>query len=127
MKYKLMEDLLDHNNVLSHLFLNSLTSEQVEIIASGNEGKTAEEVDARTVEIELTINGMSVNPKKFFDIFSDQYEDMVKKAAKKLMEEKFRDFSEKMDRMQEVMDAWAEEINWDVPNPFVKKQPTEQE
>jgi hypothetical protein len=71
MKYNLMKDLLDHNNVLSHLFLNCLTKEQLETLASGNNGKTAEEVDARTVEIELTINGISVNPKKFFDLFSD--------------------------------------------------------
>jgi hypothetical protein len=126
MKYNLMKDLLDHNNVLSHLFLNCLTKEQLETLASGNNGKTAEEVDARTVEIELTINGISVNPKKFFDLFSDQYDDMVKRAATKLMDEKFRDFSGKMQEMQEVMNAWAEEINWDVPNPFVKQQTTQE-
>jgi len=126
MKYNLMKDLLDHNSVLSHLFLNCLTKEQLETLASGNNGKTAKEVDARTVDIELTINGMSVNPKKFFDLFSDQYDDMVKRAATKLMDEKFRDFSGKMQEMQEVMNAWAEEINWDVPNPFLKQQTTQE-
>jgi hypothetical protein len=57
---------------------------------------------------------------------SPQYDDMVKRAATKLMDEKFRDFSGKMQEMQEVMNAWAEEINWDVPNPFVKQQTTQE-
>lgn len=120
MEYKL-SDLLDHKNIMCHLFLSSLTSEQADIVASKSKGMTVEEADVRTVEIELFVDGMSVDPTRFFNKFNDQYELMVRQAAKELINGKFNEFIDKMQQMQEVVDMWSDQINWDVPNPFLKK------
>ena len=121
MKYNLRKDLLDHNNILSHLFLSSVPKEMVDPIAARLQTMALEDEDEE-VNIEVLINGVSVNPKAFFDKFSDQYEDMLKRHMMELWQEKKNNVFYKMDEISEVLDSWSKDINWDVKNPFLKRE-----
>ena len=121
MKYNLRKDLLDHNNILSHLFLSSVPKEMVDPIAARFQTMALEDEDEE-VNIEVLINGVSVNPKAFFDKFSDQYEDMLKRHMMELWQEKKNNVFYKMDEISEVLDSWSKDINWDVKNPFLKRE-----
>jgi len=129
MKYQL-KDLLDQTNILSHIFLNCVTTEALEKIAEegvklAEEGKTHKEIMERGVEIELTVNGKSINPKKFFDLFNDQHTDCVKRQATELVKEqlseKFSEISDKLEEYKKVTEQWAEDINWNTENLLLKK------
>lgn len=126
MKYSLYKDLLNEDCILSHLFMNCLSKANLEKIANKNNGKTDAEIKASTVEIEVNIDGISVNPKAFFELFIEQHNDMLKKAAKKLIDaqlsEKFRELSGKLSDFAEITENWSKDINWQFDeNPLIKK------
>lgn len=122
MKYNLRKDLLDHNNILSHLFLSSLPKEMVSEIAAQRNVMSSEQLAAQEIDIEVLINGVSVNPKAFFDKFSEQYEDMLKRHMMELWDNNKSNVFSKLDEISEVLDAWSKDINWDVKNPFLKQE-----
>ena len=124
-KYSLYKDLLNKDHILSHIFLNCLSPKDLEEIANENIGKTAEEVEAREIEISLIVNGKSINPKKFFDLFISQYDSFIKKNATEIVKEqtseKLSEISNKIFEINEIMNSFAEDINWQVEgNPFAK-------
>lgn len=122
MKYKLYEVLLDKDEILSHVFLECLGHEECEKIAAQVTDENREDFE---VDIELKIAGKSVNPKKFFDVFANQYDRLLREEATKLVKEqlseKFRDISNNLIEMEEVVDNWAENINWQIDNPLIKE------
>jgi hypothetical protein len=124
MKYSLYNDLLNENHILSHLFLNCLSKQELTKIADKNSGLTEEQIKNRKVEIEVFIDGISVNPKNFFNLFKEQYESHLKKLATKMLKDqvsgKLEDIVRKIQNLQEISDSLAEEINWDIENPFKK-------
>lgn len=125
MKYSLYKDLLSRDHILSHFFLNCISEENLAKIAEENKNLPEEKIRAREIEIEVKVNGISVNPKKFFDLFSDQYEDCVKREAKKMVKEqlseKFSEISDKLDEYRNITQQWAEDINWQSDNLLIKK------
>lgn len=116
-------EMLDNNDIMSHLFLETLAQHKqlMHRLVAENNSMTKEERAERTYSIELIIEGESVDPRKFFEGFNRQYEDMVKKAALDLFNEKMRGFMDKVDSVNTILESWAEEVNWDIENPFVKK------
>ena len=120
MKYTIKE-LIDDDSIMSHVFLNCLGSSEIAAIAKrvGDWEKKPE-----TVSIELIIDGHSVNPKPFFNLFYEQWGDMVKAAATKMVKEqtssKLNDMISSIQTMEEVLDYWGTEINWHLPNPYIK-------
>ena len=125
MKYSLYKELLKQENILSHVFLNC-AQDFIDEIAKKNEGKSKEWVEKRKIDIELKIDGHVCNPKDFFDVLYEQYTDAVKKKATEIVKEQttetFRELSYKLQNLEEIVDSWAEDINWDVENPFNKKE-----
>ncbi len=125
MKYLLYKEVLKDDNILSHVFLNCLPADLCTKIADENKGKTREEIESRDVDIELLINGHSVDPKKFFDLFHEQFDDMVKRCATKIVQEqvsdKFAEISNKLDEYKNITEYWAKDINWEVNNQFQKE------
>ena len=123
MKYTLHKELLDQKEILSHVFF-SCAMEFIDDIAKENEGKTKEERSLRKIDIELKIHGHVVDPKKFFDRLYDRYESHIRDEASEIVKEQtskvFRDLSDKITSVEEIVDSWAEDINWDVENPFKK-------
>lgn len=116
MRYSLYDDLLDDNNILSHVFLECLSAEQSKRIADKSLLMSEKEIKKRKIEVELIIDGESVNPKAFFDLFEKQYEEIVKKEATRLVKEqvseKFSDIADKIRAYEEITEEWADEINW---------------
>ncbi len=116
MKYLLIKDIVRSENILSSVFLNCLSKENLDKIALENHNLTEKEREAREIEIELKINGISVDPKKFFDLFADQHADMVKRRAKEMVEEqvaeKFSEITDKLEEYRKLINTWAKNINW---------------
>ena len=108
MKYSI-ETLLDRNEALSHLFLEAL----------GKDKELSDKIPRKDeYEIELFIEGHSVNPKAFFDRFTAQYEDMVHAHAVELIRKKMGGVIEKLSSMEEAVEHLGQDINWNVENPF---------
>ena len=123
-KYNLFDELLDENNILSHVFLNTLSKMGLEKIAKENEGKEEKEIKSRKIEIELKINGESCDPKKFFEILYSQYSEKVRETATEIVKEqtseRLRNFSDKINEFEMIMNSWTNDINWNIDNPFLK-------
>lgn len=116
-------EMLDNNDIMSHLFLETLAQHKqlMHRLVAENNSMTKEERAERTYSVELFIEGESVDPRKFFEQFKNQYDAMVKAAALELFQEKMRGFMDKVDSVNTILESWAEEVNWDIENPFVKK------
>lgn len=123
MKYSLYKTLTNDQEVLSHVFFNCANDFIVEI-ANKNQGMTPEEIEKRQIDIELKIDGHICDPKKFFDVLYSQYEEQVKKAAtaivKEQVSERFDEILNKLEEYRKITDNWANDINWQVLNPFIK-------
>lgn len=123
--YPLHKILLDKNQSLSHVFLNS-DSRVIKKIADEKNALPKEEQMKYEVEIELKIAGHHVDPMKFYDLIYNQYSERVKEHATKLVKEQtsdmFSEISDKLREYEEITNDWAGSINWEVDNPFNKDQ-----
>lgn len=120
MKYTIKE-LLDNNEIMSHLFLNCVPQEKLEEIAK-REGT----IDSKKVNIEMKVDGNSINPREFFRIFIDQYDYMVKEAATKIVKEQtsqaFKNITDRLYEYEQITNEWANDIDWQVDNIFEKEK-----
>lgn len=121
MKYSLYDYLLNPKNPLSHVFLECMTREELRLISAKGKAMSEEEAKNRKLEVKLTIDGISVNPEKFFNLLTDQWERAINDKAQELVNEKLREpflnIANKLHDMEQVVSSWAEEINWQAPNP----------
>lgn len=125
MKFSLYKELLNENDIMSHVFLECV-DESVADIAYRNKGKTSEEIEKTEIDISLTIDGEECDPRKFFNLFFEQYNMLLKQEASKMVKkqtsEKLEEVIEKIQGFKEVIDDWANEINWEINNPLTKVQ-----
>ena len=128
-KYSLYKELLDERNILSHVFFNCAEKNLLEAIAAKNESKSEEQIEKRKIEIELKIDGCVCDPKGFFEEIRVQYFSQVRKAATKILKErtsdKFNEIVGTIESYRQITDSWAEDINWEVENPILKKDSNE--
>lgn len=120
-------DLRDEKNILSHLFLSCLTEEVIQKIKKSREGKSIKELEKEKIDIKVSIEGITIDPKLFFDIFEEQFDDIVKRMATKMIKEqvsdKFREICSKLCDFEDITNAWANDINWTIiDNPFQKEK-----
>jgi len=83
-----------------------------------------------TIPVEMTIGGVSVNPKEFFDTWKEQMSRIVLEKAQELVAEKIgskrmRDMQNKLHEYEQVLEEWESEINWDIQNPFIDQVDSE--
>jgi hypothetical protein len=112
------------NEMLSHIFLGCIPIEQLEQIRDTFVGEKDWKDESVKIPVELTIGGVSVNPKKFFDTWRNQMEEMVLKEATELVAErlgskKMRDMQDRLYEYEQVLKSWGDDINWDVKNPLI--------
>lgn len=125
MKFSVRQ-LIDEKEILSHLFLNCMTRENLKKIADRTvvtgEGSYSD-LERNLVEIEVIIDGVPVNPRKFFDMFDDQYEKMIERKATELIKEKLtgkiNSMIESLENANGILTCWANEITWDIKNPLL--------
>lgn len=115
---------MDSNEMLSHIFLGCIPIEQLEQIRDTFVGEKDWNKESVKIPVEMTIGGVSVNPKKFFDTWRNQMEEMVLKEATKLVSEKLGskkmgDMQDKLYEYEQVLKSWEDDINWDVKNPLI--------
>ena len=114
---------MSDNEMLSHIFLNCIPYEQLKEIRDKFIGEKDWQTESVTIPVELSIGGVSVNPKKFFDIWRDQMQSLIMKRAQNLVAEKLgskrlSDMQRALNNFEEVLKYWENDINWDVDNPF---------
>ncbi len=117
-KFKVMSDLVQGKNLISHLFMNEIhKTKWFKNTLKRREGMTDKEIENETVDIKLTVAGEEIPFEETFNFIELQLEDMIKRNATELVKEqtseKFTDVSNKMFEMQQVVEEWANDINWD--------------
>ena len=119
-----VRELMSDNEMLSHIFLGCIPTEQVMEIKDKFIGEKDWEKESVKIPVEMKIGGIAVNPKQFFDSWKDQMQRIVLDKAKEIVAEKLG--SQKMIEMQnmlyqyeEILKSWESEINWDVKNPLL--------
>lgn len=133
MKYNLYKELLVGENILSHVFLNSTPEELSYRIADettrlmNEHGKSEKWItENREIDLTLTIEGIEVNAKDFFQELWNQYETQVKKEASKLVKEqtseKLNEIFCKLQSMEEITNELADDINWNYKSNIFNKE-----
>lgn len=124
-----VRDLMNDNEMLSHVFLGCIPSEKLIEIKNKYIGSTGKEKDwhkeSVKIPVELKIGGVGVNPKEFFDSWKNQMQDIIMKTAKELVSEKLGskkmiDMQNKLYEYEKVLLSWESEINWEVKNPLTQ-------
>jgi len=123
-----LRELLDDNEMLTHIFLGCIDRDKLIDIRDRYVGKEENAVDWRAVSVkipvEMKIGGVDVNPKEFFDSWKRQMGDIILKTAESLVAErlgsqKMRDMQRTLEEYEQVLKSWESEINWEVKNPLI--------
>ena len=126
MKVELRE-LMDENEMLSHIFLGCIPKEKLLQIKDKYVGEEKDwQKESTKIPVEMKIGGVSLNPKDFFDSWKNQMQRMILEKAQELVAEKLgskvlQEYQYKLSRLEDVFREWEKEINWEVENPFIKK------
>lgn len=124
-----VRELMDENEMLSHVFLGCIPSEKLMDIKEKHIGKKGKEIDWQKesvkIPVEMKIGGVSLNPKEFFNSWRDQMQRMILEKAQELVSEKLgsqkmRDMQDKLYQYEQILNDWEKEINWDVKNPLIE-------
>lgn len=112
MKYK-VKDLLNGTNLISHLFLDCINSETVDSII-----KTKDyDIESTEVDIKLLVNDREMNIDGFLQHLNDEYFNMVKKSADKLVRKTLSnrayEISETLPKLKNKLDYIEGSIEWD--------------
>ena len=119
-----LRDLMDDNEMLSHIFLGCMKQEELREIRETYTKDIDWKKESVKLLVEMTIAGISVNPKEFFETWKDQMQQIIVREAKKLVSAKLGSakMSEMMNKISEyeqILESWESEINWDVKNPLI--------
>lgn len=125
-----VRELMDENEMLSHIFLGCIPREQLIIIKDKFIGTSGNEIDWQVesckIPVEMKIGGVSVNPKEFFNSWKNQMQDLILAEAKKVVAEngskKMLELQYKLQDLQNVVESWEGEINWNVNNPLLESE-----
>lgn len=118
-----IKELMDNNEMLSHIFLGCIPREQLLKIKDEYIDDIDWKTESTKIPVEMKIGGVDVNPKQFFDTWKDQMNIMISDKAKALSIEKLgsstiRNMINKLHEYQDIMEIWEDEINWDIKNPL---------
>jgi hypothetical protein len=124
-----VRELMDDEEMLSHIFLVCVPREKLIEIKEKYIGTDGNEIDWQKesvkIPVEMKIGGVPVNPKEFFNSWKEQMQGMILEQAKELVAQKLgsknmRDMQDKLVEYEQVLESWENDINWDVKNPFIK-------
>lgn len=120
-----VRELVSDSEMLSHIFLGCIKTEDIEKIRDKYIGTKDWQKESVKIPVEMKIGGVNVNPKAFFDSWRDQMQRMILEQAKELVAEKLgsqkmRDMQNKLYEYEQVLNSWEEEINWEIKNPLIE-------
>lgn len=118
-----VRELMNDNEMLSHIFLGCIPREQLESIRDKYVGDIDWQKESVKIPVTMNIGGVDVNPKDFFDNWKSQMGRIIKDEASKMLSdkmgsEKMVELANKIIGLSEVIDSMESEINWEVPNVF---------
>jgi len=119
-----VKDLVNDNEMLSHIFLGCIPHEQLEQIRNEFIGKKDWSKESVKIPVDLKIGGVSVNPKSFFDEWQNQMRNMINKKAQEIVSDKLgsskiRNLQAKLNEYENILNSWEDEINWEIENPLL--------
>lgn len=118
-----VRELLNEDEMLSHIFLECINRDDLELIRDEFIGDKDWEQESVKIPVEMKIGGIEVNPKEFFDNWKEQMVELIKKKATELLSmklgsDKLRDFQYKLSSMEDIIIEWEKDITWHTENPF---------
>jgi len=144
MKFNLYTELLNEKDILSHVFLGSLPNELSLKIASRTdeiakeirethkdleederEKLVREETNKREIDMSLTIEGVEVDPRRFFHTMWENYERIIKAEATEMLQaqttEAISELTDQLYDLRTKIEGISESVEWDWKmNPFQK-------
>jgi hypothetical protein len=119
-----VKDLMDQNEMLSHIFLGCIPVEKLEEIRDKYIDEKDWNEESVKIPVSMKIGGVSVNPKGFFDEWKKQMQKLILEKAQEIVAEKlgsakFRDMEYRIAQFEQIIREWESEINWEVENPFI--------
>ena len=87
MEFKLKDLITNKNDIVGHLFLYCIDSD----FANANKYHDDEEYNAKTIDIQLLINGQDFDIRPWLENFKEFYFKYIKQEAQKLVSEKLSD------------------------------------
>lgn len=116
---------MSDNEMLSHVFLGCIPLPELKKIKEKFIGEKDWKKESVKIPVDLKIGGVSVNPKSFFDSWSNQMNRMILKksqelVAEKLGSQKMRDMQDRLYEYEKILKSWEEGINWEVENPLIE-------
>lgn len=118
-----IKDLMNENEMLSHIFLGCIPSDKLKFIRDKYIGKKDWKKESLTLPVEMKIAGVNVNPKQFFITWEDQMNRMIIEKANEIVEDKLAsskmvDMMNKLSEYEQILNSWEKDINWEVKNPL---------
>jgi precorrin-6B methylase 1 len=92
------------NSWLSIAIMNLIDDKYKEILPGVNPDHT------KQIEVELKFNGVEVSLSKFIEHLQSQYENMVRRTALRMVEDKFSDMTEVADKIKRYARSKAKDI-----------------
>lgn len=115
MSYKVKKkDLLQSDNITGRVIINGITEDK-----SGHISDEVKEKVAKTDEweIDMSVNGVEVDPTKFFDYLYSIYDKEVERRAKKMVDDKVKDkIFDSINDLYEINDkirSMNENLDWE--------------
>lgn len=121
-----VRELMDDNEMLSHIFLGCIEKEDIRKIKDKFIGTKDWRTESVKLPVTMTIGGVDINPKGFFETWKKQMQRMIRDkaeilVAEKLGSKKMRDMQDKLNEFEQVLLSWEGDINWDIENPLIEK------
>lgn len=118
-----IRELLDDNEMLSHVFLGCIPRDKIVILRDKYVKGSDWRKETVTMPVEMKIGGIDVNPKEFFKTWQVQMSRMIKEKATELVADKLgsskmRDMIDRLNDYESVLKSWEKDINWDIENPL---------
>lgn len=118
-----VRQLVDENEMLSHIFLGCISKEELRQIKDKFIGEVDWKEESCKIPVTMTIGGVDVNPKNFFDEWRNQMQKIVEKEANRILKQqlsgRLTDLIKPIQQIEQVFDYWVTEVNWEVKNPLL--------
>ncbi len=122
-----VKDLMDENELLSHIFLGCIEEEDLKTIKDKFIQDTDWRKESVKLPVNMTIGGVDVNPKQFFDCWKEQMSRMILDKAKEIVADKLgsakmKEMEYKISEFSNILESWEKELNWEVENPLLESE-----
>jgi len=118
-----VRELMDDNEMLSHIFLGCINREDLKIIKDKYIGAKNWREESVKIPVEMKIGSINVNPKEFFNEWKNQMQKIILEKAQELvannLSTKMYKLQDTLSEYEQILKSWEKDINWQVENPLI--------